>query len=58
MTLNLLDVDWDYFFPTPLAGAPRGEHDELYAWPAAEDRSSWRPCGCGGCAGGGSPAAP
>lgn len=37
MTLNLLVVDWDYFFPTPLAGAPRGEHDALYAWPAAED---------------------
>ncbi|MFI9206166.1 hypothetical protein [Streptomyces sp. NPDC053048] len=34
---NLLAVDWDYFFPTPTAGAPLGGHPELYAWPVAED---------------------
>ncbi|GAA2116640.1 hypothetical protein [Streptomyces synnematoformans] len=35
--MDLLVVDWDYFFPTPTAGAPLGSHDELFAWPAAED---------------------
>ncbi|QUI30716.1 hypothetical protein H9W91_07470 [Streptomyces alfalfae] len=30
-------VDWDFFFPTPTAGAPLGEHPELYAWPVTED---------------------
>lgn len=35
--MDMLVVDWDYFFPTPTAGAPLGSHDELLAWPAAED---------------------
>ncbi|MFF9523771.1 hypothetical protein ACF1DV_17610 [Streptomyces achromogenes] len=35
--MHLLVVDWDYFFPTPTAGAPLGPHPELYAWPVAED---------------------
>ncbi|MFI1867453.1 hypothetical protein [Streptomyces jumonjinensis] len=35
--MHLLCVDWDYFFPTPSAGAPLGEHADLYAWPVAED---------------------
>ncbi|MEU7050520.1 hypothetical protein [Streptomyces eurythermus] len=35
--MHLLVVDWDFFFPTPTAGAPLGEHPELYAWPVAED---------------------
>ncbi|WTO36999.1 hypothetical protein OG399_22710 [Streptomyces achromogenes] len=35
--MHLLVVDWDYFFPTPTAGAPVGADAHLYAWPAAED---------------------
>ncbi|MFE6400404.1 hypothetical protein [Streptomyces alboflavus] len=35
--MHLLVVDWDFFFPTPAAGAPLGDHPELYAWPVAED---------------------
>lgn len=35
--MHLLVVDWDFFFPTPTAGAPLGDHPELYAWPVAED---------------------
>jgi hypothetical protein len=35
--MNLLVIDWDYFFPTPMAGAPLGDHPELYAWPVVED---------------------
>ncbi|MFE2042676.1 hypothetical protein ACFXAZ_17450 [Streptomyces sp. NPDC059477] len=35
--MHLLVADWDFFFPTPVAGAPLGEHPELYAWPASED---------------------
>ncbi|MFE6779662.1 hypothetical protein [Streptomyces sp. NPDC057702] len=35
--MDLLVVDWDYFFPTPTAGGPLGDHPELYAWPVRED---------------------
>jgi hypothetical protein len=35
--MHLLVVDWDYFFPTPTAGAPVAEDAHLYAWPVAED---------------------
>lgn len=34
---HLLVVDWDFFFPTPTAGAPIGADAHLYAWPVAED---------------------
>ncbi|QKW07572.1 hypothetical protein HUT18_15485 [Streptomyces sp. NA04227] len=33
--MHLLVVDWDYFFPTPDAGGPPGDHPELYGWPVA-----------------------
>ncbi|MHC0429258.1 hypothetical protein ACX6XY_03590 [Streptomyces sp. O3] len=35
--MHLLAIDWDFFFPTPDAGAPKGNHPELYGWPVAED---------------------
>ncbi|MFF0481070.1 hypothetical protein [Streptomyces sp. NPDC004435] len=35
--MNFLVVDWDFFFPTPTAGGPVGDHASLYAWPVAED---------------------
>lgn len=35
--MHLLVVDWDFFFPTPASGGPRGPHDELYAWHVTED---------------------
>ncbi|QCX77279.1 hypothetical protein C9F11_18135 [Streptomyces sp. YIM 121038] len=35
--MHLLCVDWDFFFPTPTAGAALSEHSRLYAWPIAED---------------------
>ncbi|MFF8831402.1 hypothetical protein [Streptomyces sp. NPDC015131] len=37
MPMNLLVVDWDFFFPTPMAGGPPVEHSDLYAWPVADD---------------------
>jgi hypothetical protein len=35
--MHFLVVDWDFFFPTPTAGAPVGSDAQLYAWPIAED---------------------
>ncbi|MEU9457568.1 hypothetical protein ACUN29_18885 [Streptomyces sp. WC2508] len=35
--MNLLVVDWDFFFPTPASGGPRGPHDELFNWLVADD---------------------
>ncbi|MER6196778.1 hypothetical protein ABT234_05275 [Streptomyces sp. NPDC001586] len=35
--MHMLAVDWDFFFPTPDAGGPAGDHPELYGWPVAED---------------------
>jgi hypothetical protein len=35
--MDLLVVDWDFFFPSPTAGGPLGDHPELFAWPVAED---------------------
>ncbi|MFD5000777.1 hypothetical protein [Streptomyces buecherae] len=35
--MDLLVVDWDFFFPTPAAGGPLGDHPELFAWPVTED---------------------
>lgn len=35
--MHLLVIDWDFFFPTPTAGAPLGVDSHLYAWPIAED---------------------